>query len=389
MAGLILAQKFTTSSSLKSFRGFIEYMDRPDAINLDDIEKYDIFGTYQDYMDDPEKTTGLFTDTKDALSATEKKELKSVFAASQKKGSVLFQSVISFEDTWLEQTGIKSDGKLNQTLLREYTRSAVKTIIAKEGLGGAVWSAAIHHNTNHTHIHIALIDPEPKWIEGQGRCRRDQSGKLYQRGKWKQGTIEATKSTFVNKALQLSDVNKEINHIIRDRIVINYRNKSNSPDIERALNNLLSHLPEDMRLWKYNMNAMQSYLPEIDHITDMLLNEYYDSDFNELKVILSDIDEKYSRAYGGESKFMENKINELYSRLGNVVLAECRNVKKNAQIQIQRKKSLPKVYNKYLVGKALSNLRRVFRKDIKNIKNQAIYEQLQQEQREKGEFSYN
>ena len=76
-------------------------------------------------MDNPEKSTGLFNE-KDHITDDEKQELKNIFDSSQRKGSLLFQTVISFETEFLEVNGIMDDdGYVHEDILRDYTRTAV------------------------------------------------------------------------------------------------------------------------------------------------------------------------------------------------------------------------------------------------------------------------
>lgn len=90
MAGIVLVEKFIQPGA-NAYRGYVEYIDRPEAIrDIKELREYDVFGTYQDYMDNPEKSTGLFNE-KDNITDDEKQELKNIFDNSQKKR----QSVVS------------------------------------------------------------------------------------------------------------------------------------------------------------------------------------------------------------------------------------------------------------------------------------------------------
>lgn len=384
MAGVVLVQKFIRPGG-KAYTGYVDYMDRPEAIgSRSDLRDYDIFGTYQEYMGNPEKSTGLFND-EDYISSAEKEQIKKIFNQSGKQGGILYQTVLSFEPEWLKENGIMdSDGHIHEDLLREYTRIAVNTIQEKEDMKSFAWTAAVHYNTAHPHIHIAMVDPNPSWIPGRGRCRVDAEGNLYQRGKWKESTMAAAKSRIVNKVLDLSDTNKKINEIMRDRII--YQSKVNSfhrdydSQIEGAFLDLIQSLPEDMRLWKYGNNAMVSYKSKIDHISDMILKKYFEEDLNDLDKILDNISKQYAAAYG-ESKqgadFKKGKEKELRYRMGNAVLSECRKIERNARMQ-KRGRPLLKtgvIYrNKYVVSRALNSLRNIAYKNIQNMKNQAAYE---------------
>ena len=388
MAGIVLVQKFIEPGGA-AYKGYVDYMDRPEAISSrSDLRDYDIFGTYQEYMGNPEKSTGLFND-EDYISSAEKEQIKKIFNQSGKQGGILYQTVLSFEPEWLKENGIMdSDGHIHEDLLREYTRIAVNTIQEKEDMKSFVWTAAVHYNTAHPHIHIAMVDPNPSWIPGRSRCKVDAEGNLYQRGKWKESTMAAAKSRIVNKVLNLADTNKEINEIMRDRII--YQGKVNSfhrdydPQIEGAFSDLLQSLPEDMRLWKYGNNAMDLYRSQIDYISDMILKYYFEEDLKDLDKILDNISKQYAAAYG-ESKqgadFKKGKEKDLRYRMGNAVLSECRKIERNARMQKngrQRGRPLLKTgalyRNKYVVSRALNSLRKIAYKNIQSMKNQAAYE---------------
>lgn len=55
-----------------------------------------------------------------------------------------------------EDLGLSSEKKIY-----EATRKAVSKMLKSEGLENAVWSAAIHFNTDNIHVHIATVEPEP------------------------------------------------------------------------------------------------------------------------------------------------------------------------------------------------------------------------------------
>ena len=388
MAGIVLVQKFIQPGGA-AYKGYVDYMDRPEAISSrSDLRDYDIFGTYQEYMGNPEKSTGLFND-EDYISSAEKEQIKKIFNQSGKQGGILYQTVLSFEPEWLKENGIMdSDGHIHEDLLREYTRIAVNTIQEKEDMKSFVWTAAVHYNTAHPHIHIAMVDPNPSWIPGRSRCKVDAEGNLYQRGKWKESTMAAAKSRIVNKVLNLADSNKEINEIMRDRIIyqvkVNSFHRDYDPQIEGAFSDLLQSLPEDMRLWKYGNNAMDLYRSQIDYISDMILKNYFEEDLKDLDKILDNISKQYAAAYG-ESKqgadFKKGKEKDLRYRMGNAVLSECRKIERNARMQKngrQRGRPLLKTgalyRNKYVVSRALNSLRKIAYKNIQSMKNQAAYE---------------
>lgn len=158
-SGCIVKTKFVTPDS-GAFFGYIDYIDRENAVRNDHISSFSI---YADYMDNPHKTSDLFTNSSDHLSYSEKKKLQDVYSLAQERRSLMWQSVISFDNRWLEQNGLyDSETKILDTKsLMNYTRNSVNSMLNAEGLENAVWSAAIHYNTDNLHIHIATIEPNP------------------------------------------------------------------------------------------------------------------------------------------------------------------------------------------------------------------------------------
>lgn len=53
-AGIVLVNKYCNIND-RRFSGYINYIDRDEATRNDNMEKFNL---YQDYMDNPEKSTG-------------------------------------------------------------------------------------------------------------------------------------------------------------------------------------------------------------------------------------------------------------------------------------------------------------------------------------------
>ena len=92
-AGVVVVNQFCKNNS-KLFSGYINYMERDEAVRSKNTVEFNI---YNDYMGNPEKSTGLFTNEKDNLTHSEKRELKDVFQTAQDNESVMWQTVISFD----------------------------------------------------------------------------------------------------------------------------------------------------------------------------------------------------------------------------------------------------------------------------------------------------
>ena len=91
VAGITLMQDFCRPGS-EEFGGYIDYLDREEAQRNNAIKTFNLFN---DYMGNPEKSSGLFTADKDALTQDEKRELKDIFQIAQDNGSLMWQTVIS------------------------------------------------------------------------------------------------------------------------------------------------------------------------------------------------------------------------------------------------------------------------------------------------------
>ncbi len=93
-----------------------------------------------------------------------------------------------------------------------------------------------------------------------------------------------------------------------------------------TITSLYGNLPErgDRNLWKYNANIMKGLRDDIDEISDMYIKRFHSENFAELQERLKERERQYEMVYGGSNNYAENKMQELYSRLGNAILKELR-----------------------------------------------------------------
>ncbi len=410
-AGCIVKTDFVTAGS-KLFAGYIDYIDRETAVRNENISQYSL---YTNYMDNPEKTTELFTNDSDRLSNTEKQQLKALYEKAQWNGSPMWQTVISFDNLWLEKNRMynSEEGFLDVRSLHEYTRKAVNAMLKKEGLDTAVWSAAIHYNTDNLHVHIATVEPTPtrplitvknvqfsaQWIREnhiiqdekvplnkrvaahrsnnygyRSICNRLKStleqegyntrflgdyisvnangtidlsfnGKndnlpyhstlIYEqpeyKGKFKQSSINACRSTMVNSIIDNKKTRDRINEVIRNQFAASIRDDFlfENRDIIRQYLKVYDRLPPNKSDWQYGNNKYIARLrPEIDQITKMYLERYKADDFYKLKELIDQNDSLYREAYGknSESNYSKNKYSDLFKRCGNAILTSMKNM---------------------------------------------------------------
>ena len=365
MAGVVCVTRFCESGS-GQFKSYVDYMDRDEAVRKDALPAYNLFEDYLDYVGDTRKMGGLFTKEKDSLEPDEKDQLKEVFAKAEENGSNMWQTVISFDNKYLAENGLydSENDMLDAKRLMNVTRKAVTTMLEKEGLENAVWTASFHYNTDNIHIHIATVEPIPMREKRLYRqYERDADGKIklmknpdtgrYEKipikdadgnfvykvgykGAFKDSTLNGSggvKSVFVNEI----EGNKEeviaITKIMRD-IVKDKRGRNLLEDIEFAermtvLYNQLTNIedskgnPVPRNMWNYNQNILSDIRPQIDDLSDFFIETYHKDSMSDLIGKLKEKEAGYRDSYGGDNSYTQNMLKkELYPRLGNAILAE-------------------------------------------------------------------
>ena len=378
MVGITMMTRFVQNSGA-GFSDFLDYIGREEAVDPFAYSEY-----VSEYMDNPEKTYGLFTENRDFLSEGDREKMRECFATAQDKGSLLWQSVLSFDNRWLSINGIYNfkTEMLDEEKMRECTRAAMRELFRRENMEGFIYAAAIHKNTDNIHVHIAIADPEPVWKEGAGRCYRNRKGELLQRGKFKNKSIEAVKSKFTSEVFRGQQENIKINEIMRGQILSKQNDFSMKENIQLRSQfiKLAESLPDDLRLLKYNNNAMLAYRADIDRLSKQYVDKYYSEEMQELRELIRIQDERYRITYGKNAQgrsFAQNKEAELNERLGNSILSAIREYKMRER-QSGRKKgsSSRKTSPKSAYYPALRTIKKSLYKDIQSMKNQSAYEAL-------------
>lgn len=397
--GVILKSKYVFSKN--KFSEYINYIDRPAAVRSN---AYGLYSVYADYLDNPakrspgfnpesKKASPIFTATKDQLTMNEKRELKKRFSIAQKNDSPMWQQVISFTNDFLEKYGLydSKTGRLDEDKIRFVTRLAMQEELKDEKMdGAAVWSAAVHYNTDNIHIHIAIVEPYPTrtrkefsvWDKDGTRKRQVQF-----KGSMSKKTFLGMKSKVVNNIVDRAPELTKINDIIRKDIVAEKRNHSSSRDkkLRGAFLNLYTSLPQDKRLWQYNMNALTGIRPQIDDFTKLYIDLYHHDDYKDLLQSLNEQQAFLKSVYGSGKQelykdYAKTKIQDLYTRMGNAVLHELKEYSKS-MTAAGRVHSQKQPYQKHLPRSAagIYNLKKALKKDYESAKNQTAYERLQQD----------
>ncbi|WP_144636033.1 MobP2 family relaxase [Priestia megaterium] len=378
--GVVLKTKFVTSDK-KAFQEYVEYVDRNDA-KKDQEAHEKLFSLYQDYMNNPNKTSSLFTEHSNQLNEDEKKELKGLFETAQKNNSIMWQDVITFHNPWLQENGLYDahTHTVDEKKLMEITRQSMKEMLKRERLDqSAIWSAAIHYNTDNIHIHVATVEPNPT---------RD-------RGKRKPKTLDAMKSKVVSQILERGQEQKEINDLIRKNMVGSKKQDSSFKWRNRELKPLFlhiyNHLPEDKRQWQYSYNTLQPLRSSIDRLSAKYIQKYHAKEFEQFNKKLDQEVEVLRKAYGEGTfdkkryeHYKQNKTDELYKRMGNAFLSEMReydrkqtHIKKVLASSGAKQKSYSA--NHLPVHVSLKKMERAFKSEYESWKNQQHYERLQKD----------
>lgn len=363
--GVVVISKFLISSN-KKFKKYINYMGRDEAIRNEYFNRYSI---YEDYMGNPEKTTGLFDSNSNCMSKEEKEYAQKLFEQAQKNGSVMWQDVFSFDNKWLEEQGIYDPitGSLDENKIKNAVRKAIDYSLEKKDMKDtAIWNGAIHYNTDNIHIHVAICEPNPKTT----------------RGKRTQKTLDKMKSVFVNELLNSRENYKAINDSIRNNIVSPNEEKMNDINLKRLAKKVIKNLPDDKRQWHYGYNTMKEANKYLDEMTEYYIKTYKRKEYEELLEKLDKQEQILKEAYGegGREKYKDykqNKIDELYQRMGNAFLTEIKN------IQLEDKKTynkpFKKRYNKTILSKKdINRINKALGNEVERAKNISYYEQLQQ-----------
>lgn len=355
-----------------NFQNYINYIDRANVKS-----KVNDFKLYQDYMDDDNKTTSLFTDKENSLSKVGKSKLKDLFQQAQENKSIMWQDVISFDNDWLAEQGIYNhkDKTLDEDKIKEATRRAMEEMAKRENMMNTlVWSAAIHYNTDNIHVHISTVQPtNPR-----------------ERGKRKQSSIDSMKTKVAHCLMDRSQQNKILNDYIREELIskkkvdkfTSFKNIGMLKDFKK----IYEKLPSDKRHWNYNYNTMKEVRPMLDRLTDKYIEKNFKVEHKEFLTNLDKEVEIYKRVYGENSNYKnykQDKINDLYTRMGNTILKELREYDKDLMMK-RGSKRINILQNKDL-RKAYFKINRYMKDNYQSIKNQREYERdARQSEYERG-----
>ncbi|MDR2834124.1 MAG: relaxase MobL [Streptococcaceae bacterium] len=393
--GVVFSSKFVSAKN-KAFQGYIDYISRENAVRNKHMEKFNTveFDGYNHYMNNPEKTSGIFTAKHYGLQKKEKFLLKEQFKQAQKNDSVMWQDVISFDNKWLEKYGMydSKTGHLASGKLMDSVRLGMSRILEKEKMAhSAIWSAAIHYNTDNIHVHVAIVEPEPTRSYQEFTDKETGEKYLARRGLRSVGYLDEFKSIVANHLVNRDKELAKVHDLLRNKIGSKEAFIRSLPDSELLEKYHLIHaqLPKDLRQWKYNMNVLNDVRPQIDEFTNQYIQKYHSAEMKEFERLLDKENDYRKEMYGtGDVNFQrfkdtkENKMDELYARLGNTLLQDMKEFELENRINKKSFGQKVKFEGEYLGDKKptkmnLYSLKRALSKDFNDkVRNHLAYLQL-------------
>lgn len=372
---VVFKSKFIVHTD-KKFKSYIDYINRDDAIRNGAYQQYSL---YNEYMGNPEKTTGIFTNDSNCLTQSEKDLVKEKFSLAQEKKSIMWQEVYSFDNEWLKKQGLYDPKTkfLDEDKIKNAIRKSIEFSLEKSGMKEtALWSGAIHYNTDNIHIHVAICEPNP----------------TKKRGKRTQKTLDTMKSKFINHLLDFDEEYKEINKILRENLVKSSKDFDISKDatMKKLMNEVVNNLPHDSRHLHYNYNTMNDAKVPLNKLIKYYIDTYKKDEYMDLINKLDKQEKELEEVYGvGKRKkfkdYKQNKIDELYTRMGNAFLSDLKvQLKQEKRNQLKKQRlSNDNFYKKqnqiYMTKKTLYHIKRSLGDEFDNVKNQSYYQSLQNE----------
>lgn len=352
--GVVLKSKFIMPGT-NEFKKYVEYIDRDDAkleVNVNreskNLTDFELFHAYVDYMGDEKKEGSLFTEDIDELNFKQKSEIKNLFSIAQNNGSPMWQDVISFDNQWLEKQGLYNTKtkELDEIKMRNVVRLAVKEMLKAEKMeDSAIWTAAIHYNTDNIHVHIATVEPFPTREKKMFYDKKTKEWREQFRAKRKQGALDKMKSKIANTILDRTEQRNKIDEIIRGSV---HKKKEGQLDLsayrktKKLFMKAINNLPEDRRQWYYGYQTINDARPFIDEIVKIYLDTFHKEEMQELEKLLDEEVQIMKEMYGEGSnyeRYKQTKMDDLKKRMGNAVLTEMRTYVKRKEISYKKGKS--------------------------------------------------
>lgn len=372
---IITKSEFEQADKKQNYGKYLDYIKRLESQNdYGEKFKHDI---YIHYVFDESKTQSMFNESKNFMDKNDVYNLKKSFRNAQQNNGIMWKEVISFDNDTLIKEGLY-DSKtkiLDEQKFRNATRKMMEKFEDKEGLKNNLkWGASIHYNTDNIHVHVAGVE----------------NNVTRERGKIKQSTIDSMKSTFANDLFNISGERKAINEFIRDRIVKGLKendelqfDKSFKKQTQK-IHNKLKDIP--LNQWNYNNNSLKHIRPDIDKLSEIYIQKYHSKEYEDFKDKLVQQSDIYKSTYGEKSNYknyINTKIEDLYSRSGNTILKNIKQIHQNPNIlnrnysnnQVNKTNDFKQnIKSRLAFNTSLNNIKQGLKKDFETERNIKEYD---------------
>ena len=205
------------------------------------------------------------------------------------------------------------------------------------------------------------------------------------------------KSAVVNQVINQQRYNIRINEILRKNILEQKKERDLIFDdkFKKKVDLIYKVLPANRKSWAYNAEDMEHLKPLIDAISKSYLEHYHKEDIKELQRQLQKREAVYREAYGENHRngsFAENKIQDLYTRLGNAILSDLKKYDKELKAEYYRhlkmrtlkgNRSFAEYQKNAGIGKLAATLKKTMSDELRrHSKNLRVYEEMQQKSME-------
>ena len=367
--------------------GFVDYTNRAEAVDIDNelsvstseqlIDDVGIdqlkkiqaevpeqslnFPEYIDYMNRSYATekqtsnkTAVFNQEKNHLTTGEVDQLKNQLETAYQNGSLLWQGVLSFDNSFLAKHGLydMETGQVDQAAIKNVLRTAMPHLIQREGLSSdAFWWGNIHLNTDNIHIHFGLSEVE----SAREKIFYAPRGRMELRGNFSQKSIQGLKSEIFHGLLN----DQTRSRLLRqEQVLANLktdllRNVLQGHQVATAaeknfLEQAYNHLPQNKN-WRFKSKDFATSKFFLNRYLDSYFEnegkEVYDNFIKETRTFL----EEYRTAYSSDDhrsyervryvdgkpikqtvstagydmeKLLKRRENDLRERLGNAILKQ-------------------------------------------------------------------
>ena len=287
---------------------------------------------YIKYSGNKEKSTGIYNEN----GHMSPEQIANLRSKLRETGSCIWHGVISFEENFGKTycNSYEQALKIMQVEMPKFFQRA------KLDPKNIVWYAGLHTNTEHRHIHFSFFEKSPT----RERFGRDD-GPFFSDGMINIDAINKMKVSIELRALDIYDDIKDKRKEVIEGTKITIKD---SGAIMKKINSLVFVLPMSGRLG-YDSDNMEECRPLVDNVVNAIIKSNKDlkKKFDDFLSVLTNRDKELLKAYSKikvdcTDKLLYDKcLNDIYRRLGNIVIKTARDIRKNqSKVEYETKSRL-------------------------------------------------